>query len=186
MGQWRSPIWSFKSASVATESPAGPFDNGLLFDKQREAYIDNAERTLRLAPGLLGAQQHSQIVQGQSSVPAIPQPGPIMNGSGTDIFIGNDPFAAAFNAGSANVNDRAMAEILRLSPRQQAAPSIRGNTEARTQLDASTSTVANGQQQPNPGSVTGRIGVAGFRNDANGLLVMIDIAGLEQVLAAKH
>lgn len=41
---------------VVTESPAGPLDNGILFDKQRGAYSDNFLRTQRLAPGLLGVQ----------------------------------------------------------------------------------------------------------------------------------
>lgn len=130
-------------------------------------------------PGLRGLQQETPIPQGQSDLPAIPQPGPIMNGSGTDIFIGNDPFAAAFNAGNVNVNDRAMAEILRLSPQQQAAPGTQVDTEAGTQPDAATGAIANGQQHPKPAGATGRIGIAGFRNDPNGLLVMIDIVGLE-------
>jgi len=39
---------------VATESPAGRFDNAMLFEKQREAYVDNTERTLRLGRGLFG------------------------------------------------------------------------------------------------------------------------------------
>ena len=39
---------------VATESPAGRFDNAMLFEKQREAFVDNPERTLRLSRGLIG------------------------------------------------------------------------------------------------------------------------------------
>ncbi len=39
---------------VATESPAGRFDNALLFEKQREAFTDNSERTLRLSRSLFG------------------------------------------------------------------------------------------------------------------------------------
>jgi len=40
---------------VANESPAGRFDNEILFGKQREAYVDNAERTVRLSKALVGA-----------------------------------------------------------------------------------------------------------------------------------
>lgn len=39
---------------VVTESPAGRFDNAMIFEKQREAFADNIERTLRLSRGLLG------------------------------------------------------------------------------------------------------------------------------------
>jgi hypothetical protein len=39
---------------VVTESPAGRLDDEMLFDKQREAFIDSLARTLRLSKGLTG------------------------------------------------------------------------------------------------------------------------------------
>jgi hypothetical protein len=39
---------------VATDSPAGQFDNNVLFGKQREAFTDNIPRTARLSRGLTG------------------------------------------------------------------------------------------------------------------------------------
>jgi hypothetical protein len=135
-------------------------------------------------PGLLAPmpQQGLPGVPGQSGQPGIPQPNqPLVGGGGSDIFINNAPFSEAFNAGDGNVNDRAMAEIVRLSPQQQAAPADHLNAGTNAQPRAGASNV--GPQQPIPHNATsgeaGRIGVAGFRNDANGLLVMIDIAGLE-------
>lgn len=44
---------------VATESPAGVFDNAMLFDKQREAFLDNLERTTRLSEGMIGKRLNS-------------------------------------------------------------------------------------------------------------------------------
>lgn len=41
---------------AATGSMARPFNNDLFFDKQREAYLGNLDRTKRLAPGLLGVE----------------------------------------------------------------------------------------------------------------------------------
>ena len=41
---------------VATESPAGRLDNEMLFDKQREAFVDSLDRTLRLSLGLTGVK----------------------------------------------------------------------------------------------------------------------------------
>ena len=74
-------------------------------------------------PGLRNPLQACKVASGQIGLAPIPQPNqPLMNGSGSDIFINNAPFSEAFNAGDANVNDRAMAEIFRLSPQQQTAP----------------------------------------------------------------
>jgi hypothetical protein len=39
---------------VVTESPAGRFDEAMLFDKQRSAFADSLQRTLRLSEGLTG------------------------------------------------------------------------------------------------------------------------------------
>jgi hypothetical protein len=135
-------------------------------------------------PGLLDPlqQQGIQGVPIQSGQPGIPQPNqPFVGGGGSDIFINNAPFSEAFNAGGANVNDRAMAEIFRLNPQQQTTPP--GNLNAPIDVQRPAGTGAIGPQQPTPPNTTtgeaGRIGVAGFRNDANGLLVMLDIAGLE-------
>jgi hypothetical protein len=135
-------------------------------------------------PGLLAPmpQQGLPGVPTQSGQPGIPQPNqPLVGGSGSDVFINNAPFSEAFNAGDGNVNDRAMAEIVRLSPQQQSAPADNLNAGTNAQQRAGARGV--GPQQPTPPNATsgeaGRIGVAGFRNDANGLLVMIDIAGLE-------
>ena len=105
-----------------------------------------------------------------------------MTGGGSDIFINNAPFSEAFNAGDANVNDRAMAEIFRLNPKQQTAQHGNLNAGTDAQRPAATDAVADDLQSPAANataSETGRIGIAGFRNDAEGLLVMIDIAGLE-------
>jgi len=43
-----------KFRAVANESPAGRFDNAILFGKQREALVDNAPRAIRLSHDLLG------------------------------------------------------------------------------------------------------------------------------------
>lgn len=40
----------------ATESPAGNFDNEVLFEKQQKPFLDNLKRTRHLAPGLLGVE----------------------------------------------------------------------------------------------------------------------------------
>jgi hypothetical protein len=133
-------------------------------------------------PGLRNPQQDIQTAPGQigGALPHLSQP--LMNGQGSDIFLDNAPFSQAFNAGNASVNDRAMAEIVRLSPQPQAAPGINVDAGIDAQSPAA-SAAASASQRPNePDATTNatpRIGVAGFRNDANGLLVMIDIAGLE-------
>jgi hypothetical protein len=43
---------------VATESPAGRLGNEMLFDKQRDAFVDRLDRTLRLSKGLTGVELH--------------------------------------------------------------------------------------------------------------------------------
>jgi hypothetical protein len=168
---------------LVTDTPDGEtIDVELMRGRKRVAAIIRAPEAKaddpRL-PGLIGLpQQEPQPALSQGGLPAVPPPNPIMHGSGADIFIGNEPFATAFDAGNANVNDRAMAEIVRLNPQQQAAPTTRP-TAADSQRPANDAGVDQPQHlTPNPGGTTGRIGIAGFRNDANGLLVMIDIAGL--------
>lgn len=49
-----------KFRAVANEAPSMFFDNAALFDKQREAYIDSLERTLRLSRGLIGWELKSE------------------------------------------------------------------------------------------------------------------------------
>jgi hypothetical protein len=141
-------------------------------------------------PGLVDPlqQQTAQGAQPQSGLPVIPQPNrPLVGGGGSDVFINNAPFSEAFNTGDANVNDRAMAEIFRLNPQRQTNPQQQTTpaNDLNAPIDSQQRAGAGGidPQQPTPPNATtgeaGRIGVAGFRNDANGLLVMIDIAGLE-------
>lgn len=53
-------LWSLpglalmKFKLVATQSPAGLFDNNILFGKQRDAFDDNVDRNVRLSKGLTG------------------------------------------------------------------------------------------------------------------------------------
>jgi hypothetical protein len=157
----------------------------------------------RVPPQPLGPQPGQPILSGQDTqaqggIAAIPQPGqPFAGGSGSNIFINNSPFDVAFNAGGADINDRAVAQIFRINPQQQTAVSNFDRRTSAAQEAAQSTGVATGPQpaqqaangqQRQPGqqqqttdatSSAGRIGIAGFRNDAEGMLVMIDIAGLE-------
>lgn len=128
--------------------------------------------------GPLGQQLPNE---GQQSPPPGPNqpfaPGVI---SDNDVFINGGGFFGDVDS----VGDRAMAQIVRLTP-QQTAPVNQPNPATQTRQQTATAAVARARQQTPPvapgnpaADGAGRIGLAGFRDDANGMVVMVDVGGL--------
>jgi hypothetical protein len=94
----------------------------------------------------------------------MPMPGapPIVGGGGgNDIAIENvGPFVNFFGGDSAPVSERAMAEIFRIGGKQASQDVRTGTPSAAPPINGA------------------RIGLAGFRNDSNGMLVMVDVGSL--------
>jgi membrane-associated protease RseP (regulator of RpoE activity) len=105
-------------------------------------------------------------------------------GSGGDTLIA-DQLGEDFNSPTGDNAGRAVAEIFRLDtvppPIPVAAPNARAATTAngRTTNRAAARGVA-GNSTPTINDTAGaRVGLAGFRNDANGMFVMLDVGGLQ-------
>jgi membrane-associated protease RseP (regulator of RpoE activity) len=153
-----------------------------------------ADDVRRLGP--LGQQIPQQPVQGQGPLPPTGANQPFAPGviSDNDVFV-NSGF---FDDDVAGTTDRAVAEIFRITPQQttpqqttpQQTTPLNPPNQPGTQAAAAgaagqpTSRSAAGARQnplrPNNPGVGGasRIGLAGFRDDTNGMVVMLDVGGL--------
>ncbi|HJQ80303.1 MAG TPA: PDZ domain-containing protein, partial [Lacipirellulaceae bacterium] len=155
-----------------------------------------ADDVRRLGP--LGQQITGQQVQGQGTVPPTGANQPFAPGviSDNDVFVNDSGF---FDDDLAGTTDRAVAEIFRITPQQtapeQTAPQQTAplNPPNQPSGQAATAAAATGQRTPpnaararqnslrpnNPGvGGASRIGMAGFRDDTNGMIVMLDVGGL--------
>jgi membrane-associated protease RseP (regulator of RpoE activity) len=116
----------------------------------------NTSATISLPTGPPEPQQPPQVLNQNISVEGVPAGG---GGGGSDVNIANvGPFGDFFG-GARNPSERAMAQIFRIGGSQPRPAS--GGTAGGSK--------ANG----------GRIGLAGFRNDPSGMLVMVDVGALE-------
>jgi PDZ domain len=92
----------------------------------------------------------------------------VANGGDSNVDIAsNGPIASFFQDGQEPVSERAVAELFRVGPPDKVSGSG-GNGEVNQAADAAL-----------PQQRGARVGFAGFRNDANGMLVMVDVGGLE-------
>lgn len=129
----------------------------------------------------------------QLPIGPVPQPGqPVSTGQQADVIGvpggGNNVamsnsgvFGEFFNPGGAPAAERAMAELFRVGA---ASNKLQGNAASDAAAGGSVANANAGGT--NPGANAGdanaanaRIGLAGFRNDANGMLVMVDVGGLQ-------
>jgi hypothetical protein len=95
---------------------------------------------------------------------------PVVGGNGGDslVFDNSGPFGEFFGAEAATANDRAVAHIVRIGG--QPLPNRPGTPGA-----AQNSAVGGATAPPNGAA---RIGMAGFRDDPTGMLVMVDVGAL--------
>jgi hypothetical protein len=126
-----------------------------------------------------------RLTLNQTTIPgAAPQPGavpvgqggPAIGNTGDNVLL-SDAFGNEFNDASSGATENAIAEIFRLST---AAPTPGAQIPGTPGVDQRVAAAQPQQQQQTTGGVDpgGRVGVAGFRNDANGLFVMLDVGGL--------
>jgi hypothetical protein len=120
---------------------------------------------------------NQQAVPGQPVQPNVVVPGqptrPLAGGVGDNILIA-DAFGDAFGM-DGGVTEAAIAELFKLH-RPQSLPPATGRGDAVG--NAGQNLTARGQQLA-AGTPGQRIGLAGFRDDANGLFVMVDVGGLQ-------
>jgi len=92
-------------------------------------------------------------------------------GGGPGVAIDNGAFATFINNDPSATSDRAIAELFRVGTNVKP-PVAGGATSNNTGLanNGATDAAANNNA---------RIGLAGFRNDANGMTVMVDVGGLQ-------
>lgn len=109
-------------------------------------------------------------------------PGGVAGGGyGNDVLINNGLFGNFFNDEASPATERAMAQLFRVGGGQQATqggatPSTAGAVAADAGRGAIAADASTGAAPADGGA---RIGLAGFRNDPNGMLVMIDVGGLQ-------
>ncbi len=143
---------------------------------------------IRLATPTPLNQQIVQERQGQQ--PLIPfgaQNQPFRGFGGDDVLVA-DFFDGQFDDTLGGTTDRAIAEIFRLNvPRasRQAVDNSRGAAGNRRQSNVAQNRRLNARDLPpiepvvaDQAGQMGRIGLAGFRNELNGMLVMLDVGGL--------
>jgi PDZ domain len=137
-------------------------------------------------PGLLGQQLPNEGQQGLAQPLSGNQPFAPGVISDNDVFI-NDGGLFGDDSGAVTT-ERAMAQIVRLTPPQTTPlnPSAQQQAAAGAGNNAGRQTARNTAGDPqtpvapgNPAVASAaRIGLAGFRDDQNGMLVMIDVGGL--------
>jgi hypothetical protein len=151
-----------KSVVANVQTPESRVDDPLLpnlFDPMQTA-----------GSGGAAAPTNQSAIQPQGAAP------------GNSIFINNAPFNDAFGADLSPAIDRALAEIVRLGE-QQSQPE-NGIQEGSAQVGAQPSLNARAARQADfggtpPAGPEGRVGMAGFRDAQEGMLVMVDVGGLE-------
>lgn len=149
-----------------------------------EVRVPVSRVALRPLPDDLAVNQVT-IVPGESA-PAggvLGQAPTPIGGGNDDVLIAN-AFGSDFSGSGAEAGptEGAIAEIIRL--RGDGETSETGNAlghESNTQAEASGASQRNeviAQAQGNPSSAGAQIGLAGFRDSANGMFVMMDVGGL--------
>jgi hypothetical protein len=119
------------------------------------------------------------VVLGQPGQTNVIVPGqgnrPVGVGGGGDNVLIADAFGDEFNNVDGGATESAIAEIFSLN-RPLRTPPVGGRTDAAG--TAGQNLAATGQRRAG-GDAGQRIGLAGFRNDANGLFVMVDVGNLQ-------
>jgi hypothetical protein len=115
------------------------------------------------------AQPGSPIVT-QEIAPALPAPGApvaVASGGGNVVIDNAGPFNDFFGGGQASPNERAVAQIFRIGG--QPSPNPAGTTSGNNTTVGATAAPVNGGA---------KIGMAGFRDDPSGMVVMVDVGAL--------
>jgi hypothetical protein len=130
-----------------------------------------------LPPNDVLATEQQQVVQGQPGQSNVIVPGhanrPIGVGGNDNVLIA-DALGADFNVNGGET-EAAIAEIFSLH-RPVRTPPAGNRTRPVGEAERNRAAAASRQTTATTGQ---RIGLAGFRNDANGLFVMVDVGGLE-------
>jgi membrane-associated protease RseP (regulator of RpoE activity) len=149
--------------------------------KQLTVRIEIPERTVRPSTPRVVAQPLIPPGVG-AALPATGAPtgGPVAISGGNNVAIDNSgPFGAFFGGEAAGPNERAIAHIVRVggqpssNPNPVAAAAAAGN--ARNNSTPPQNSPANATAAPVNGA---RIGMAGFRDDPSGMIVMVDVGAL--------
>jgi hypothetical protein len=125
-----------------------------------------------------------QLQEGQAPPQPIPgqQPNQPVGGGGDNILGGNF-FGGQSGGQTGGTSERAVAELFRVNgPQQQGAQSTAGRLgrrQGRTVPDPNNLAGAVEADIQGQGAGGARVGLAGLRDDASGMLVMIDVGGLE-------
>ncbi len=126
-------------------------------------------------------QQPAQSSQPPLPMP-VPQPGQPAQGYGDDNDITVAPFfGGQFGQRMGGTTDRAVAEIFRVDGAQQTAQTGQPGAQATApQLNPNGAgqNAGGGLGAGQTGQTGARVGLAGFRNSQNGMLVMLDVGGL--------
>jgi hypothetical protein len=122
-----------------------------------ESQVGPVQLPLGLQPGQQSPQPNGNTVNAVGA-----------NGGDSNINIENTgAMASFFNDGQEASSERAVAELFRVGPGHKVSDSGRSREDNQS---------TNAATPPLRGA---RVGFAGFRNDANGMLVMVDVGGLE-------
>jgi hypothetical protein len=131
-----------------------------------------------LPPNDVLATEQQQVVPGLPGQTNVIMPGqanrPIGVGGGGDNVLIADAFGDDFNINGGET-EAAIAEIFSLN-RPVRKPPVGNRTSPVREAERNRAAVASRETTSPSGQ---RIGLAGFRNDANGLFVMVDVGGLE-------
>ena len=152
--------------------------------KQLTVQIEVQEKAVRPSNPRAFGQNGSQLIP-PGVGPALPgSSGPTgapvaVGGGGNNVVVGGGgPFGEFFGGPAASANERAVAQIVRIGGQPTPNPSgtAAGPSAAGTnQATPETSTVGATAAPKNGGA---RIGMAGFRDDPTGMLVMVDVGAL--------
>lgn len=98
-----------------------------------------------------------------------------VNEGGSDVLVNNvGALGAFFQDEASRGTERAMAQLVRVGNKQPVSdPAPQQDVGAKGEVGA------NWTAKPVPPKPDSRIGLAGFRNDSNGMLVMVDVGALE-------
>jgi hypothetical protein len=135
-----------------------------------------------LLPNLLDPAQAQPGSQGTGAAARQAANQPQRGIPGSNVFVNNAPFNDAFGADLSPAIDRAMAEIIRLEEHQQSRgvneTAAAGARPAAVEHTNSAETQTAGELATPPAGPEGRIGIAGFRDAQDGVLVLVDVGGL--------
>jgi hypothetical protein len=148
--------------------------------KQVTIRIEVPERTVRPSTPRALAQPASPLIP-PGVGPAAGGPGaPVAINGGNNVVVDNGgPFGEFFGGESASANERAIAHIVRIGGQPSPNPDPVAAAAAAGNNRNNSTPPQNSPASPTAGPINGaRIGMAGFRDDPSGMVVMVDVGAL--------